>query len=287
MISRSKARGRHDVERDFSSWHEFVSSASDNSRFAWTRSRKRSSHDSDASTWHGTKTWDEALKMASLTGWPEGRTMLQDSLAVVAPRPTIYPSLEFDVAGAFPCVPLYCAGDPSCMVLDPGESLRMSRPIVRIDYNHWISANVSPKSMMLRGAAVLSLADTLERRGISTELRIIGNSQEGKFAFRYSIVYKRAGEPLDIDRAAFAIAHPSSMRRLAFAILEQHKELEPDFQHVYGYPMHEPNDPSSETIFVPGSRGNETPASAKLAVEIAAKELMSGELANAQNVPFS
>lgn len=132
--------------------------------------------------------------------------------------------------------------------------------------------------MMLRGAAVLSLADTLERRGFSTELRIVGNSQAGGQAFRYSIVYKRAGEPLDIDRAAFAIAHPSSMRRLAFAILEQHRELETNFRSGYGSPMHEANDPTSGqiggAIFIRGSNGGETPDSARLAVELAAKDLL-------------
>jgi hypothetical protein len=159
------------------------------------------------------------------------------------------------------------------MAVDPGADHRTSKPIVRIDYNHWISAHVTVNDMMLRGAAVLSLASRLEAQGISTELRIIGNTRGSKI-WRYSIVYKKAGEYLDIDRAAFAIAHPASMRRLAFALLEQTKELEADLKGWYGVPVHDRNDTNPNTIFVPGSRGYETPESANLAVETAAEALL-------------
>lgn len=268
--------------RDFRSWHEFVTSAiHDPSSWA-----DRSSHDAERGRkggWYGTPDFETAIEMALRSGWPEGRELLSECLVAIPPRPRIFESVEFEVAGAFPNIPLYCAGDPACMVLDPGLSLRASKPIIRIDYNHWVVSSVTPKDMMLRGAAIVSLADSLERQGFSTELRIIGNSRAGFMktgkVFRYNIVYKEAGQPLDIDRAAFAIAHPSSMRRLAFAIMEQHPDLEEDFSGSYGYPMHESNDPTSGqfggAIFVPGSHGNETPESAKAAVETAAQNLLS------------
>lgn len=279
---KTRSTTHRDFTREFSSWADFVDSAADDSLYAWRKSGQRSSHDSEfdrrSGGWFATASFASALDMALRRGWPEGREMLSESLALVSPRPETYPSIEFSVAGAFPCVPMFVAGDPECMVMDPAATLKAARPIVRIDYNHWISAYVTPKDMMLRGAAVVSLADQLERRDFSTELRIVGNSAANGKAFRYSIVYKRAGEPLDFDRAAFAIAHPSSMRRLAFAILEQIPELERDFKFGYGYPMHEPNDPTSGlpggAIFVPGSQGRETPASANRAVADAAKELL-------------
>jgi len=262
------------ILREFSSWPQFTTSANDPSLFAWTRTQKKSSHekDHDRDPWHGTLDFSTAIEMATQTGWPEGRTLLHDSLTAALPRPTYFPSLEFSVAGAFPLIPLFAAGDPECMVTDPGSILRSAQPIVRIDYNNWISSSVTPRDMILRGAAVLSFANSLEQRGQQTELRIVGNSQANNQTFRISIIYKPAGETLDLDRAAFAIAHPASLRRLAFAIMEQHPKLESNFCHGYGRPLHEPNDPKPSTVFVPGSRGHETPTSARLAVELAAQQ---------------
>jgi hypothetical protein len=271
--------------REFRSWWDFVQCAADDSLYAWNSPGNKSysnhaSHYSGNTSWFATESFDQTLDMALRSGWPEGRTLLQDSLVAVAPQPKVYETLEFEVAGAYPCVPLYCAGDPACMVQDPGSSIRSAKPIIRIDYNNYITSSVEPRDMMLRGAAILSLADSLERSGFSTELRIIGNCRDlaRKFTFRYSIVYKQAGEPLDLDRAAFAIAHPSSMRRLAFAILEQHPELEPSFAGNYGAPLYEANDPTSGkpggAIFVPGSRSDETPERANKAVSDAAQDLL-------------
>lgn len=265
------------VHREFDSWDSFVRCVSDLSQRTW-KDFNCSSHRHDKS-WSGTDTFDEAVRMASITGWPEGRELLSESFAKVSPRNQYYPTVEFSVAGSYPCVPIYCSGDPQCMVSDPGADHRTSKPIIRIDYNHWIHVGVTIKDMMLRGAAVLSLAKRLEEQGISTELRIIGNTREGdgdrERTWRYSIVYKKAGEYLDVDRAAYALAHPSAMRRLAFALLEQTKELEADFRIGYGHPGYEPNDTKPNTIFVNGSRGGETPEKANAAVEEAAAALLS------------
>lgn len=275
--------GSVDYLREFDSWWSFAQSAGDSTLRQW-RLSNCASQEPNLESWTGTKDFAQALDMALYRGWPEGRELLSESLVAVRPRPKVYESLEFEVAGAFPCVPLFCAGDPAFMISDPGASLRSAKPIVRIDYNHWVCADVDINSMMLRGAAIVSLADTLERQGFSTELRIIGNSKSFYSAsvFRYSIVYKLAGEPLDLDRAAFAIAYPASMRRLAFAILEQHAGLEASFKGNYGIPCYDANPTTNESqnldamtiLFVPGPRGRETPESANAAVAKAAQALL-------------
>ena len=276
--------GSVDYLREFDSWWSFAQSAGDASARQW-RLSNCASQKPDRESWAGTKDFAQALDMALRRGWPEGRKLLSESLVAIRPRPKVYESLEFEVAGAFPCVPMFCAGDPAFMISDPGASIRSAKPIVRIDYNHWVHAGVDINSMMLRGAAIVSLADTLERQGFSIELRIVGNSKEayhGRKTFRYSIVYKLAGEPLDLDRAAFAIAHPASMRRLAFAIMEQHGELETSFKGNYGIPMYEANSTANESqnldamtiLFVPGASARETAQSAQAAVTKAASALL-------------
>lgn len=264
--------------REFRSWFDFVMCAADDSTPRWA---KLASRRFDTSGWAGTTTFKEALDMALRTGWPEGRKLLSDMMVAVAPTPKAYESLVFEVAGAFPCVPVYCAGDPACMMLDPGADLRTSKPIVRIDYSNNALSNVTPESMMLRGAAVLSLASALEHQGLSVELRIVGTSigTNLKDKFRHMIVYKEAGQPLDLDRAAFALAHPAVFRRLVFSINEQHLDLEPTFGANYGSTCHtEPADPTSGkpggAIFIPSTMGGETPDTARKAVEAAARQTL-------------
>jgi len=69
------------------------------------------------------------------------------------------------------------------------------------------------------------------------------------------------------------------MRRLAFAILEQHADVERAYSSTYGYPMYQPNDPSSGkpggAIFIGPSRGRETAETARNAVNKAAEQLLS------------
>lgn len=277
------------ILREFHDFWSFVEAATDEDLYAWEGRGVRSTHSSHHASdkydyegqgkgkkpWHGTATWEEAVDMALGRGWPEGRELLSEALIAVAPRPQPYESLEFSVAGAFPAVPNYCAGDPECMVIDPGSTLRNPKPVVTIDYNHWVHAGVSTKAMMLRGAAVVSLANTLEQRGISTILRIVGATSDYDYGaypsvkktWAYTIVFKRAGEFLDLDRAAFAIAHPACMRRLAFALLEQHADLKSCMSSGYGVPTYTNPIPNSDSIYIPGASGGETADSATKAVE--------------------
>lgn len=281
-----------EFRREFRSWRDFVECAADDSLYAWTKSGQRSSHETSSAkndTFYATNSFDEAVQMALYTGWPEGREMLSDSLATIVPTNQYVVHHEMDVAGSYPVVPFYCAGDPACMINIETETHRQARPIIRIDYNHMNAWYITPKTMMNRGAAVLSLALSLEAAGYATELRIIANTQSYDYDHkrragmtqvqRYSIVYKEAGEPLDLDRAAFALAHPSCMRRLGFAIMEQVPEMEYTFgPHGYGSCTGEPNDPTSGkpggAIFIPPVQGQETPEQSKAAVEKAAADLI-------------
>jgi hypothetical protein len=266
--------------RTFESWMDFIYCASDLGLRGWTHGAISNEHEEANGSYYATETLDQAIDMAIWSGWPEGRDLLIDTMAQVVPTNEYRVHHELDVAGSFPIVPIYCAGDPSCMMSIETETLRQHRPIVRIDYNNVCSFAIKPASMMMMGAAVLSFAQTLENAGYSVELRIIGNMRDKKNKFRYNVVYKRAGEPLDLDRAAFAIAHPSTMRRFALGLLEQHLDLNHFGSAGHGYPMREANDPTSGkpggAIFIPpASRNYTTISECKTIVENAAADLIS------------
>jgi hypothetical protein len=266
--------------RKFDSWYEFVSCAADESLAKWKR---RASHGTESSYtrhgWFATSTFDQAVNMALNKGWPEGRKLLSDSLALVTPKPEPFRSEAYDVAGAYPIVQLYIAGDPATMVTSD-NNITASKPVVRIDYCNSAHSAVSAECIMIRGAAVVSLAQTLEARGYSTEIRCaVYWTSEGCPDFTYQFVFKRAGEYLDIDRAAFALAHPSTMRRFGFALLEQHDELERGYNTNYGRTTTQHFDDGKPTIFIPGPRSGETPETARKAIADAASAYFTKDLA--------
>jgi hypothetical protein len=271
--------------RTFESWIEFVQCASDMSLRGWKYYAIADRKEATKNDYSATETLDQAVDMAMWSGWPEGRDMLIDSIAQVMPTNEYRVHHELDVAGSFPIVPIYCAGDPACMMSIETETLRQHRPIIRIDYNNVCSFMITPAAMMKMGAAVLSFAQTLELAGYAVELRIIGNMTSNRKKFRYNVTYKRAGEPLDLERAAFAIAHPSTMRRFALGLLEQHADLQHFGEDGHGYPMRAPNDPTSGqpggAIYIPPADRNYTNiAECKTIVENAAADLISKLTAN-------
>lgn len=266
------------IQRDFSSWYDFVTCVSDESLFA-NADKNHESHKKSYNNWYGTYSFDDAINMALNLGWPEGRKLLIDSLAIVSPKPEPYKSIAYDVAGAFPMIPLYLTGEPAHMMNFPEQDSIANNPVVRIDYCNGGLSEVLPESLMLRGAAVLSLANTLEQKGYSTEIRLVVDTRfyfsfqafQEPTIFKTTIIIKKAGEPLDLDRLAFSLAHPSVHRRLRFALIEQHKEFKDKKGSTFQFT---PDYIPPNVIHITGPNPNETPQSARLAIEIAAKSYL-------------
>jgi hypothetical protein len=216
----------------YESWDAFVSGANDTGLRQWEA--HNSSHEIRDSKWAGTETFEEAITLA-YTGWPEGRKKLAHAVVQAKPAREVYRSIHRDIAGEYPIVPLAAAGDPMAMVT-PKPSLRAASPVISIVACCWYNSGVTPKQVLNRGAALLSIVDSLENAGYSVELSLAGRSDAGGQQFHVSVDYKRAGEALDIDRAAFALLHAATLRRLAFAVMEQDHRLENAYGYGYGTP---------------------------------------------------
>lgn len=263
------------ITRNFGSWWDFVTSAADEKLRQYRRLKE--SHTTNYPKWYGTRTFNEAVEMALYTGWPEGRKMMADSYAIISPRPEPYHSETLSVAGMYPNIPAYISGSPECMVDYEYQNIA-TNPIIKVDYVNGGTSNISAKSLMLRGAAVLSLCDQLEKRGYSTEINLVSETNGGygitRTTFIKRVAVKPAGEPIDLDRMAFALAQPAVHRRLHFALIEQHRELESIFGSSYGSTRPNPTTKRENVITIPGPSGTETPASARLAVAIAASSYL-------------
>ena len=102
-----------------------------------------------------------------------------------------------------------------------------SGKIVNIAFNMSASGSISADEMFNKGATIAALVELLERAGKRVELKgrmSTTGHDKAKTNFRYQVMIKEAGEPIDVDRLAFSLAHPGCLRRLGFSIMEQASE---------------------------------------------------------------
>jgi len=193
-------------------------------------------HDPDA--WSGTRTYAEARALV-MNGWKEGRDKMEPAMAAAiaatAPMPSKAP--RFDVAGEYPDVARFIAGDPMNMVRQVRASQRR-RPVIKVVTSISAASNVSPQAMIYRGAAILAQVDAWEAAGwsveiIATEVGTNTGARGIPFGFQHGafrndgygmvteITLKKAGEPMDLDALTFAMIHPAMLRRFSLGAQER------------------------------------------------------------------
>jgi hypothetical protein len=183
--------------------------------------------------WHGTNTFEQAVEIAK-KGWAEGaaealkiRATVEAAVRdLINARSTVY---SYDVAGEFVDVGRFLSGEPECFGIEFNDGGSIARPVVKIVANLAASGSVTPKSLFIRGAAIVAAIDILEALGRRVEAWVAHGSARGRGvnagAHETHVLVKRADQPLDVDRLAFAVAHPACLRRLCFSVMEQHGHL--------------------------------------------------------------
>lgn len=204
------------------SWQEFVDRAGAPDTIADGSGRRRRDDD-----WAGA-TWDEALTLAT-NGWtvplPEADvavTALREDIQVRAGGVlSLVP--VWDVTGSEVDVAAYLAGVPECMIdWDPRALSSHGRVVtflVPAGYSHTVPrAHVMNRGVALTAlcSAIISAAHSVEVwSGYAGSWRVAGVPRD-----RYCAVARviSAGEPLDVARLLFAMAHPAMLRRLWFGV---------------------------------------------------------------------
>lgn len=184
----------------------------------------------------GTASMEEAVKLAH-TGWSTHRetfSVAVDAFAASHGRPTF--STTFDVAGAWVDVDRFLSGEPECMVQ---PVLTHEKPIVRIAINGSVPWYVDAESIVKSGGIVTGLVDVLTAAGNAVELWWVssnGTPRSGARRIRYFVKVKAADQPCDLDQVAFAMAHPSMLRRLKCAVMDgAPKKLHATYRIGVGY----------------------------------------------------
>lgn len=183
---------------------------------AWAgyRSSHNEQNDSGAK-WYGSDSYDHAKSLA-LHGWEKGLKDISGKIAVVTSEFPARVTLK-DICGNVPDIGRFLANMPDCMNRRVhSESAR--KPIVSIMVNASYSGSISAEHIMNYGAAIACLVDSLENAGYSVMLRASSTSLNYEGVNQGFIInVKNHGEYLDMGKVAFFLAHPSFLRRIAFA----------------------------------------------------------------------
>lgn len=174
--------------------------------------------------------WEDAQRLA-VTGWDANRdrvTTLVDSIAeslgeVTRSEPLPY----FDVSGGSVDVARFLDGEPECMLEYSMEDVAATGRVVRIGVQCNVSGATSTASIAGRGAILAALVGALRLAGLSPEIWTEWNSYGGprdSKSVAYCVRVMEASQELDADRAMFALAHPSYVRRLTWSALDQDPE---------------------------------------------------------------
>ncbi len=216
----------------YPSYSSFVEEARD--RRVNNHSASQSSRTGDFS-FTGTYNMKDAINL-SQDGWKEGaRSIRKLSSALFQKMSSLVkvPELRYrDDTGIDFDVARYLDGEEDYWI-DYSETTKVGRGsgLVRIVANVCVSAGISKQTIEARGAAIASLANLLDYAGHAVQIEICSatssqygmNSEEGDYMnrrFESRVMIKRADEYLDPLTVAMAVAHPSTLRRFHFALME-------------------------------------------------------------------
>ncbi len=208
------------VWSSFSEFVDYVEKTPSSKHWSKTGRARRSGKDS-YNDWTG---WTEALELAK-NGWSYGTQIVGNSTAqIMGTRYSTKRTDGFDlgVSGMFPEVGAVLTGSPLCHVTI-AEGRQMVGKVVRITADLVCNAYVTGQQMKLYGAALCILVQTIERSGASVE--VVGafdvqSLRHTEYYLCHRIRLKDAGQPLDMDRLAFMLGHPASLRRLVLHAIE-------------------------------------------------------------------
>ena len=238
-VERRNMEGAEVLHRHFDSYESFVDFIDEHKDDKTSGSYEASRTEKQGRSWDLGADFDDALEMAT-TGWAEGRKKISKGMgeALAAREMDITrDSIARDVWGFAPDVDAYLAGDERCL-LRPDVEYRTDDNVVRLRISLAASCAIKANEKVKWGVGVAYLIDQLEQQGKQVEVTAAyyTSGHDGSVSRYYStFLIKSAGEPLDLDRLCYVIAHPAFHRRLIFKL----RELEQDLRG-YGGPLQMP-----------------------------------------------
>jgi hypothetical protein len=202
---------------------DVVRAGSDHCEYGDHERMSRATHRNE---WQGTDSYDEAEQLA-LNGWSEGVGRIVDfseRLSEQVSRRLPAHGMDLWEEGGEIDVASYLDGQRACMWTWAEQDNK--RPVVTVTVNVTARSSITTEEYTVGGALVAALVDALESSGKRVELDIMNSVESVGDSWdttnlTISANVKRPEEALDLGAIAYAVAHPSMLRRTVFAIKER------------------------------------------------------------------
>lgn len=178
-----------------------------------------SPYSAEASRWNGNANHADAIKLAR-DGWQEGSAKIAKLANVITDKITSMietQTIRYDVTGNDFDVALMLTDAPeywTTLETVEGSNNRM----LRVIFNCGTSGDVGSEIMMAKGATIAALVAAFEIAEIRIQVDLFSRVALRGQSFQVTARVKNADQPLDIDRLAFALAHPAMLRQLIFGL---------------------------------------------------------------------
>ena len=201
------------------SWQEFLDTATAPSSIPNGDSRLADTE------WPGAS-WAEAIQLA-IDGWQVPLAEADISVAQLREGAGLSHSVTvleptWDVTGAEVDVGAYLSGIPECMVDAVPREVSRRGKVISFLVPAGYSNTIGHQAITNRGLALATLCTAIIEAGHSVEIWSAFTAwlRVGKTKKRFRSVARviEAGEPFDVGRLIFAVAHPAMLRRLWFGV---------------------------------------------------------------------
>tara|TARA_Y100001951_G_C11296461_1_gene275990 strand:+ start:1049 stop:1873 length:825 start_codon:yes stop_codon:yes gene_type:complete len=211
-------------EAEYGSFVDYVDYCKNAERTGEWRDQNSSTKNSTDESWDLGAGYEGAFDLA-YTGWREGCERFAGKImdAYVSGKvESLQPmdNYEASVAGFHVLMGAVMTGSPCNMLSVEEGGGHVPSPAVTINIGYGFVWTAVADHIANWGAAICLLIQELENKNRPVRLNLVALQKGDKDDSKTTVQLKRAGEPLDIDKVAFALAHPAALRRIWFKWLE-------------------------------------------------------------------
>lgn len=215
-----------------SEFEEYISNTPLNSVFRWAKLGSTAS----GGHWAGTSSYEEAADLLK-HGADDLSKRLEKAYQVKAATlgiGTVRRSF-YDVAGYQVSVPRMLQGLPTTMVNQ--KAVPQKQKVVTLNKDMSYNAGFSTEQIIEESAKALAVVKKLEADGFRVNLNLVFVALTQGNSIACVIRLKNASERLNVSKMAFAMAHPSMLRRMLFRWTEVNPDVtNKHFISSYGAP---------------------------------------------------
>lgn len=218
--------------KSINEFYEYLCKTPFNESFMWEK------HNSVEGSYFFTNTssYEEAVNLMK-NGWDDMAKKLTEKMRVIECQTAHICKARNvrSVAGYQAVVPRYLQGNPKSMIAKQMQPVKQK--VVNITKSINYNCKTKTSTMIEESIKALQIVKKLESQGYRVNLNVsLGTEAKGRKIYA-KVRIKSANERLNISKVAFAMCHPSMLRRLYLRFVEVYPNVTKSFVYGYGIPV--------------------------------------------------